>query len=352
MNGYPHDLLRQAMIDQACAWQARYLSGEMTAAEKVEFLKWLQDSPRNVNEYLQASSMARLLPQALEGLAPAAPETTAAGNVVPLSAMSASSVTPSHGARKLAVSARFKMAASIAAAAVVLVGARWAWNTHAEPTYVVPHGDQRTVQLSDGSLMQLNSRSSARIRYSDRERLIELDSGQAMFDVARDPSRPFRVQAGPMEVVAIGTRFDVYRRSDRQVTVTVIEGRVEVVDRNAAGSKIKTGARSTPARPMQLSVGQQARAGSAEPSVAKVDLTAATAWVRREIVFNGQPLAEIAEEFNRYLSVPVHIEDPTLRATRVSGMFSAYDEAAFLAFLREFDGVRVEVGKKEIRVSR
>ena len=88
------------------------------------------------------------------------------------------------------------------------------------------------------------------------------------------------------------------------------------------------------------------------PSVVAADLTSATAWTRREIIFKGRPLGEVADEFNRYLSVPVHIDDAALRNTRVSGIFSAYDEEAFIAFLREFDGVSVRVDESAIHVKR
>ncbi len=74
--------------------------------------------------------------------------------------------------------------------------------------------------------------------------------------------------------------------------------------------------------------------------------------MRQEIIFKGRPLGEVADEFNRYSSVPVRIEDARLKNTRVSGIFSAYDEGAFVAFLREFDGVSVDVGQQEIRVRR
>ena len=214
----------------------------------------------------------------------------------------------------------------------------------------MPHGDQRTIRLDDGSLMHLNSNSRARVRYSRQQRLVELEQGQAMFDVARDPTRPFQVHAGRTAVLAVGTQFDVYRRDAEHVTVTVVEGRVEVVDRSAADSKTNATRSTSLLRPMRLDAGQQIETGRDRPVLSQVDVNTTKAWVRREIVFTGKPLAEVADEFNRYLSVPVYIDDAALRATRISGIFSAYDQAAFVTFLREFDGVQVEVGDKAIHV--
>jgi len=93
-------------------------------------------------------------------------------------------------------------------------------------------------------------------------------------------------------------------------------------------------------------------AGNARPEIVPVDVDAATAWTRRQIVFSQRPLSDLAAEFNRYLSVPVFVDDPELGGTRVSGNFSAYDEEAFLAFLRDLNGARVEVGDRAVHVMR
>ncbi len=95
----------------------------------------------------------------------------------------------------------------------------------------MPHGDQRTIRLDDGSIIHLNSQSRVHVRYSSGERLIELEQGQALFDVVRDATRPFRVRAGSADILAVGTQFDVYRRSGGDLTVTVVEGKVAVTDR-------------------------------------------------------------------------------------------------------------------------
>lgn len=351
MNGTPNDIVHKAMIEQACAWQARCLSGEMTAAEKIEFLKWLQDNPRNVREYLQTAQMAKLFPRALAGLDPtAAVPDDDSSNILRLPVEQPAEAPAGGNRRPVAQSAGFKIAAGLLFVCAALFASHRFWNASAEKSYVVPHGDQRIVRLSDGSLIHLNSNSSARVRYLDSERRVELDKGQAMFDVAADPKRPFRVHAGRTEVVAIGTQFDVYRRDIDHVTVTVVEGRVEVVDQRAPSERATAAPRLDATRPTRLDVGQQVQAGNGQPVISKIDVNTATAWVRRQIVFNGRPLSEVADEFNRYLSVPVYIDDATLRNTRVSGTFSAYDEAAFVAFLREFDEAQVEVGDKEIHV--
>jgi transmembrane sensor len=360
------DIERETLIGQASAWQARHLSAELTPSEKVEFLRWLQESPRNVREYLEHARIMKLLPQAFESLdtrrdggrtdTELSDSGADEGKVVPFTRahrVAASQAVPATSPRRIGARGRVGLAAAI----VVACAGWYAGSAYLESvqwlTVSVPQGGQRTMRLDDGSVVHLNSGSTARVRYSAGERLVELDEGQALFSVAHDKARPFRVRAGSTEIVALGTEFDVYRQDRESVRVTVVEGRVEVLDRDAANRESGPNAAASAAHPVQLVVGQQLRAGSAAsatPAVTTIDVNAATAWVRREIVFNGQPLGEVADEFNRYLSVPVYIEDAALRNTRVSGIFSAYDEEAFIAFLREFDEVDVTVDSRVIRV--
>ncbi|MBL8265984.1 FecR family protein [Steroidobacter sp.] len=338
MNRTTDDLIRAAVREQASAWSARLLSGELTPTEKVEFLKWLQDNPHNVREYLETARMAKLMSRAFDGLTVESPEQAESdANVV---ALHPSAVLSRDSRRR---STRFLPLA--AAAVIASVAVYWGFqyvNPPGSMTVKVAHGDQRTVRLSDGSVIHLNSETRTRVRYSEHERLIELESGQALFSVAHDTTRPFRVRAGGTEVVAVGAEFDVYRRAGGDITVTVVEGKVDVVGPASAPTDT----------PLRLSIGQQAQLNKGIPKIAAIDVNAETAWIRREIVISGRPLSEVATEFNRYLSVPIYIDDETLRDTRISGTFSAYNETAFLAFLREFEGVQVDVGERGIHVTR
>jgi transmembrane sensor len=195
------------------------------------------------------------------------------------------------------------------------------------------------VQLRDGSIAHLNTNTLIRVRYSQGERLIEFERGQALFQVVRDATRPFRVRAGATEVQAVGTQFELYRKAAGETMVTVVEGLVDVKRSEPATA-------SSNARPLRLSAGDQIRIGDSNEAPAKparVDLRSATAWVQRELVFNEQSLREVATEFGRYNSVPVVIDDPELRELQVSGIFKAYDVESFLGFLQQFE--RVEIGR-------
>jgi transmembrane sensor len=179
-----------------------------------------------------------------------------------------------------------------------------------------------------------------------------LTSGQANFEVAHEPDRAFRVFAGAAEVIAIGTKFDVRLKDDATV-VTMIEGRIAVGPSSMSGERSATSGEEQPARFIELGPDQQIRLvpGEWPPEVLAVDAQRDTAWMRRQIVFDHEPLKTVAAEFNRYAQKPIAITTPTLQNLQISGTFATDDIEAFIAFLRHLKGVRVEVTATQIRVS-
>jgi len=116
------------------------------------------------------------------------------------------------------------MAASIAAAALIFAF----FKTPAETTtFATAIGETSNVSLSDGSVIALGGDTQIRVALSENLRAIELTRGEALFKVAKDAARPFKVRAGNATIIAVGTEFNVERDSDRAV-VSVTEGRVEV----------------------------------------------------------------------------------------------------------------------------
>jgi len=321
------DALRRATLRHATQWQMRNASDDLTAQEKAEFLAWLKSSPTNIKEYLTNLQMTQMLPRVLQDVQPdyQAAQTghDEASNLVSLGLAATSRPRPR-------VLFRFALAAMVLLAAIGL-SAYW---HRGFSDIIVPHGDQRTVRLNDGSVVHVNSQSRIRIRFTRKERLIELTSGQGLFSVAKDPERPFRVLAGNVDIVAVGTQFDVYRKPG-STEVTVVEGRVSVASSGAAGSS---------QAPALLGAGERIKFSQSESTSRSeaVDVREATAWTRREISFRDRPLGEVADEYARYLDVPIRIEDESLRNTPVTGMFDAYEPEPFIAFLRNFEGVQVE----------
>jgi transmembrane sensor len=115
-----------------------------------------------------------------------------------------------------------------------------------------------------------------------------------------------------------------------------------------------TSSQNQPARSVQLGADQQLRVleGEWPATPTAVDAQTATAWLRREIVFDHEPLERVAAEYNLYISKRIEITTPALRNLQISGVFTTDDTEAFIAFLRSLKGVRVEVTESRIRVSR
>ena len=252
------------------------------------------------------------------------------------------------------------MVAAAAAAVVLLtVGLTLFWPSAlrlgptaasvAELRFTTQHGEQLSRSLADASVLHLNTDTSVTVRFDRTSRWITIERGQAFFEVAHDVKRPFRVIAGSAEVVAVGTKFDVYLQTGSAL-VTVVEGRVDVGSiAQLSSAEIE---RAATRGSIRLGAGQQIRVlqGELPPQAARVDTQSATAWLRRQIAFDHEPLAVVAAEFNRYGAAPIEIETPALRDRPISGVFAADDAESFVAFLRSLEGVRVEVTSTRIRV--
>jgi len=346
----------EAITERAAHWYLRHREGDLSASEEEEFLDWLRLSLQHTHEYLAVARLSGGIRDALadlkldrEELCAFLDKTDAEKALPRIGVISRSSVHGGGRPRRVLV----PLAAMLCLAAF---GIYWLSDPGLPglPRVVsVSHGEHRTLRLRDGTLMHLNANSRVRVHFSMVERWIDLDEGQALFEVAHDATRPFRVHAGATDVVAIGTQFDVSRFDPTHVTVTVVEGKVEVIPQ-VHRSDIAITQSSAPAlSAVRLSAGQRLRfKGNVQEGNAElVDVNRATSWVRNEIIFEGRRLGEVANEFNRYIPVPIEIEDPSLRELKVSGMFNTYDTDSFVEFLRQYD-VSIERSAAAIRVQR
>lgn len=197
-------------------------------------------------------------------------------------------------------------------------------------------GEQRIVRLEDGSRMRLDTDTRLTVRFVKDARHIELSHGQAFFEVAHDPSRPFTVRANGTEVRAIGTRFDV-RRDGARVAVTLLDGRVQV--RGPQGGV------------WMLEPGQQLRLDALPPDtpgeaprVDRIDVAAATSWTSGRLTFYETPLTTAIAEVNRYGRHRLALDAPDLAAREVSGVFDTGDTQAFATAVADLYGLKLGTG--------
>ena len=394
----PNVRFNAQILEEATSWFVDFNDEQVDQTGREEFNAWLRRSPEHVRAFLQisafwedAGALGKRSGLDLEGLSDAV---RAESNVYSLEL--AASEQPAKAAfipdvaldtkrenstrRWRATSLRLSIAASILIC--LAFGASTWYRTYRAPSYATAVGEQRSIILDDGSSVELNSNSSVKVRFTKAERLVDLVQGQALFTVAKNPSRPFVVATGDTHVRAVGTRFDVYRKATGTV-VTVVEGRVAVAapavirDSEALSSKDqqKTGVEKqrahggeqteTPALHAKndgpglrqgevlLDAGEQLQVSLTETAAPRsANVAMATAWTEKKLVFESASLREVVEEFNRYNRQQLIILDPELNDFHISGVFPSTDSGPMVEFLRQRFGVTLNRSRDRLEISR
>lgn len=234
----------------------------------------------------------------------------------------------------------------VAASAIVTLGALFIYVHMARgKAFETGIGEQRTFTLSDGTRVELNTRSRLVVRYDERARRVELKDGEAYFDVARQKERPFIVVAAGREIIALGTVFLVRNDGD-QVTVVLLEGRVAVAPADAehrTDGAAPTDTGDSRNRSLHvLRAGQRLRlATHAPPLVDSPPLDKITAWQRGQLIFEDTPLSEAVAEFNRYSEARIELGSAELARIRVGGAFRVGDVSSFARAVADANGLDV-----------
>lgn len=198
----------------------------------------------------------------------------------------------------------------------------------------------RSLALDDGSLLKLDIGAQLTVSMNDRERLLRLERGRAIFDVAPERNRLFTVRAGDVEVVAAGTRFQV-DLSAEQVQVVLTEGTVLVSSASVADPT-----------PIKVIAREELVYTAAQKRWSKqtVDPEPLTSWALGYHIFDATPLAQALEEINRYSERKILLADAALGALPFSGSFKTGDTQAIVAALSSALPVRVEQSTDSIKV--
>lgn len=218
---------------------------------------------------------------------------------------------------------RAVLAGSAIAALVAGGGAAiWRYAQDVE-LYRTKLGERRDIRLADGSRVHLNTASTIEVSLRKDSRRVHLVKGEALFEVAHDPSRPFLVDAGGAKLRAVGTAFNV-RIREAVVELTVTEGVVAVAENVAAVRRVD-------ARRVAAGDGAVIRGGAVAPTVLNPGLLRQrVAWQDGVIELDGETLSQAVDEFNRYRARPIIVGDPRLANLRVGGRFEVDEAAKFL----------------------
>lgn len=217
-----------------------------------------------------------------------------------------------------------KLAFSLAAAMLAVVGAvalLLLQDRASVSEYQTAKGMQQTVQLSDGSSILINSDTHLLVRYSRHRREVDLESGEALFSVAKDPHRPFEVHALGGITTAVGTQFAV-RIDERRAEVTVVEGVVRV--NTSTLLEASEGVRVGASQALDYSDAGELSALRAG-NVLRIE-----AWKHQRIVFENTRLSDALAEYNHYTDTPLVLKSTRLGQERVQGVFRIGDEPSFV----------------------
>jgi transmembrane sensor len=276
------DVQHKARVEQAADWLLRLRDPAVTPVEIAEWLAWCNASAENKTAYARMQSLWR----------------------------TSSGLTERKQYGRLRRPVVFALAASIAL--IALIGLWWRFSAapSKEVSIAARVGVNREVSLPDGTGVTVAAGSRMATHFTETERMIVLESGEAFFKVKKDRNRPFVVHALDATVTAVGTAFNV-RAEEGIVRVAVTEGSVDVSGRAAES--------------IHLSAGHEVTLASSEqkPVMAAVDSRRVTAWVGGTLRFVDEPLVSVVAAVNRYSSVPVRLADEALGMRHYTGTVMA-----------------------------
>ena len=299
-----NNALPVSMLEAAADWHACLREPEpdagLAAARKEDFDRWLAADPRHAQAYTRIERLWVKLETPVAEVARSDPAAVEADG---------------QGRRWLAPLLP-RTAWAVASLAILLaVGAVQVDDvvTNLRSDHMTAVGERAPLELDDGSRVTLNTDSAIAVDMSPERRQVQLLRGEAWFDVAPDAARPFVVATEAGRIRVTGTSFGV-RLDDNAAFVALTEGNLELRTGDGAGD-------TAPA--LVLTGGHQARLspdGAFGPTA--LNRTAATAWLRDQIVFFDTPLLDVVAELNRYRAGRIVILDGSLDGLTVSGVFA------------------------------
>jgi transmembrane sensor len=334
-----------ARAEQAAIWAARLADGQVPPEQRAEFQAWLDADPGN------AAALEEIIGawQAVEHYA-------ASGQMMALREAALASARRTMHSRAITLPRRAMIWTAIAATLVLAIGGAGVWTWLTPRTYETGVGERRVVALSDGSKVSLDAATVVRVRFTGAERRLWLTQGRAKFDVAKNPLRPFSVQAADDVVVATGTAFSV-EMVQNQVHVVLYEGHVALLQRGDDGVRrtVSLGPALapadrllTPGREVILAQTPAPQSALAATQVERADPVRSLSWEAGLLVFDDEKLGVAVERMNRYAEKPLIIGDAAAAEVRISGVFRAGDTDALVQGLAAAFDVKSRVGPQGV----
>ncbi|MCX6934338.1 MAG: FecR domain-containing protein [Verrucomicrobia bacterium] len=330
----------ESIAATAAAWLAQR-DDTFSAADAAAFERWCAADPRHAAAVARLENAWAAL-QPLRDFRPAAQRH-------PDRDLLAAPARPGRG-----VIFPVRAFAFAAAVALMLTLGFWAFRTTSTPAlrYATTAGGYERVILADNSVLELNGDTAAEVAYSADNRRVRLIHGEAHFTVAKNPARPFQVEAQGVAVHAVGTAFNV-RLGAGEVEVLVTEGKVAVSPTETmtlASPPSLTRAETPPTLvPTLLIANERAFVATTGPvtsprveRIAPEAVRTALIWQGTSLVFAATPLAEVAAQFNRRNPIQIVLADPALATLPIGGSFRPENVEAFVQLLESGKEILVD----------
>ena len=370
---------RASIKEEAGAWIVKMDQGELSPEQTAELQQWIakSDFHRNYLHQLAHNWDSMGILQELAALFPIQPTAVmpATQPVMPAKAGISNPQPPTPKTWLQNLIAQLKQpkawAPTLATFALVAI----LINTQQPNHFETDIGQQASYQLSDGTHITLNTNSELKVDYSQDRRRIYLLRGEAHFDVAKNPQRPFMVYAGEGMVWAVGTAFNVrYLNAGNHagnlpdslvgtlvgtsIDVTVTEGTVKIfadIEPDKNTSLDVNDAQNSPTDHEQLvhagkSVQYSKVINATQTTPAQV-LEQKLAWQHGALIFKGETLEQAIKEIARYTDKQLIITDPSIKNIRVGGHYKTDNINSLLASLSETLEIKLEQKGSQLHLS-
>lgn len=303
------------LLNAAADWFVRVQNDDMSVEEIAQWQQWLAASPAHRSAFERMQTLWHDFGAVPDRVPPSLP-------------------------RRMP---QWALAAGVGAVMIAAAASIYIWNplhtanSVAMTVFETQSSEHREVQLPDGSKLTLGAKSLVWIDFSDKQRTLTLDRGEAFFDVARDKQRPFMVRAGEATITAVGTAFNI-RRSGERVLVAVTDGAINVASQMAHATT------AAAARQTRVDAGHQIEV---EPSlgttnVSVADPQIAIAWRSGRRQYLGEPLKYVVADLNRYYAQQITIGDPDIGELLLTGTVFENDIDAWLRSVVDLLPVEIE----------
>lgn len=330
----------KSLTHEAASWVAQIDKGNLSAKDKLSLAEWISRSPAHATEIREIAALWGGVDVAIdEAIARQVPSKLSTIDFI----KNAFKISP---APALITLSTLLFVGFIAVPNLVPDNSGQTIVSAQRPIVLVAEkGDRLTRTLEDGSIIHLNTDSVIEVNYTSDYRRLKLIRGEALFDVQKNPQRPFQVMAKGQIAEAVGTQFSV-RIDASVIAVTVSEGLVKLdsAQEQETGFQKRLKNLFSNDEDIFLSAGQSASIINNTPQVIDLEpviIERKMAWMQDEFIFAGEPLSYVVSEITRYNDVVINIA-PELRSKPIGGRFQTNDVNRILEALELSEDIKVK----------